>query len=151
MNSPSIITKVYDLLKHLILYVIKKIPKDQRFTLGNKIQINTQEVLEKLIEAYYTTSENKKKILQEVNSPCLCLTSNYLLRYSLVGHKRGRKNIKKKRATNTGRTTKTNENHSHCCRHQDNCRYDKQQKPQYQSRTTNRHAERYEYWHDFCC
>jgi len=48
-----IITKTYDLLKYCIP-VLAKFPRDQKFLLGNHFQKLITDVLDALIEAYYS-------------------------------------------------------------------------------------------------
>ena len=67
MTNPSIITKAYDLLKYLIVNILKKVPKDQRFLIGSHIQAAAQEVLELVIAAYYSPPADKKPMLAKVN------------------------------------------------------------------------------------
>jgi hypothetical protein len=66
MQTESILEKGYDLLKYY-LPLIERFPKQQRFLLGDRIQILAMTILELLSEAYYLPSSNKKERLNEVN------------------------------------------------------------------------------------
>lgn len=52
MNEPLIITKVYDLILYLIPQVAK-FPRQQRYSLGEKIESTVLELLLVLVEARY--------------------------------------------------------------------------------------------------
>ncbi len=66
-NNPAIILKSYELLKHFIAQVLRRIPRDQRFALGNQIQGHLTLVMELLTEAYYTAPAEKRPLLLKVN------------------------------------------------------------------------------------
>lgn len=61
-----IITKAFDLLKELIP-TLEKLPRSQRFLLGDRIQNLTSDLLEAYLEAAYTAKAQKLPILQEQN------------------------------------------------------------------------------------
>ncbi len=66
MQQEPIITRSYELLKQLI-GILKNFPKDQRFLLGDRIQSLMADILELLIEAYYSPKQYKKNKLHKVN------------------------------------------------------------------------------------
>jgi hypothetical protein len=66
MQTESILEKGYDFLKFL-LPIIGKLPRDQRFLLGERMQNLSMEILELLTEAYYIAPFEKKQKLQKVN------------------------------------------------------------------------------------
>ena len=67
MAAPEpIVNDAYELLKYLII-VLKKMPRDQKFLLGDRIQQQASDVLELLIEAIYTQKQLKKPLLLKVN------------------------------------------------------------------------------------
>jgi hypothetical protein len=61
----SVIQKTYDLILWLIP-ILGRLPRNHRFTLGEKIANNLYELLEGLIEAKY--SPEKEKILRSLNT-----------------------------------------------------------------------------------
>ena len=63
-EKETIITKTYDLLKYSIP-ILSKFPRDQKFLLGDQFQKLLTEILDAVIEAYY--SKNKLPILLPVN------------------------------------------------------------------------------------
>ncbi|NJL77060.1 MAG: diversity-generating retroelement protein Avd [Saprospiraceae bacterium] len=46
---------------------LDKFPRSQKFLLADRIQVQLMEVLEMLLEAYYTKGEQKKNLLYKVN------------------------------------------------------------------------------------
>lgn len=60
----SIIQKTYDLILWLVP-ILGRMPREHRFTLGEKIADNLYEILERLLEAKY--SKNKGEILVKLN------------------------------------------------------------------------------------
>jgi len=58
-EKETIVTKMYDLIKYL-LPVVNRFPKDYKFTLGDRITNLVLDLLERLIEAYYTTNHDSK-------------------------------------------------------------------------------------------
>lgn len=69
MNKETIVSKCYHFLKEMI-FVIGKFPKHQRFLIGDKIQNLISDILELLIEAFYSDKQRKKILLFKVN---ICL------------------------------------------------------------------------------
>ena len=61
-----ILSKTYDFLKEIIP-TINSFPRDQRHILGNRIELLTLDILETLVEAYYTPKAQKKPLLTKVN------------------------------------------------------------------------------------
>lgn len=66
MSKETIIQKVYDLLKFAIP-VLNKYPRNQKFTLADRIQNQFSDLLELYIDAYYASSSKKKPLLQQAN------------------------------------------------------------------------------------
>ncbi len=64
-QSP-ILVKTYDFLK-MIIPVLKKFPRDQKFLLGDRLQNLSSDILELFIEAYYAPRPEKKDKLIEAN------------------------------------------------------------------------------------
>lgn len=65
-EKENIITLTYDLLKYLIPQ-LTKFPRTQKFVLADRIQNSTTDILEQLIEAYYTERSKKVVILLKTN------------------------------------------------------------------------------------
>lgn len=65
-QTETIVAKAYDLIK-FALPVLNKMPKDQRFLLGDRIQNMLSDLLERLLEAYYAPTHQKKALLTQVN------------------------------------------------------------------------------------
>ncbi len=63
-KAPEIITKVYDFLLYFIPK-ISKFPKNQKYLLGDRLEVGALSVLENLIEAVY--SKEKLAILLKSN------------------------------------------------------------------------------------
>ncbi|MBW2345684.1 MAG: diversity-generating retroelement protein Avd [Deltaproteobacteria bacterium] len=63
-NGPNSITKTYDLLKWAIPH-LKKLPRDQRFLLGDRIEGHLLDILELLLSANY--SREKLDFLKKAN------------------------------------------------------------------------------------
>lgn len=58
--------KAYEFLK-MMIPVIGKFPRDQKFLIGDRMQNLITDILELLIEAYYVPRVEKKPILAKVN------------------------------------------------------------------------------------
>ncbi len=71
MSKETIIQKVYELLKFTIP-VLNKYPRNQKFTLADRIQNQLSDLLELYIEAYYISGREKKRLLFKA---CLLYTS----------------------------------------------------------------------------
>ena len=67
MKEAPVIQKVYDLLLWIIP-LIGRFPRSHRFLLGDRIEVNLLEILDDLIEAYYT--KNKEGLLRAANLRC---------------------------------------------------------------------------------
>jgi hypothetical protein len=67
MNELPIIQKTYDLIKWYIP-LINRLPRNHRFTLGDRIVDNLSNLLEGLIEARYAQKKNKLARLQALNT-----------------------------------------------------------------------------------
>lgn len=63
-STPQIIAKLYDMLGYLVAQVAK-FPKNQRFLLGDRLELCGFDVLELLIEASY--SREKSMLLHRAN------------------------------------------------------------------------------------
>src|SRR3989338_6540356 len=64
MDEPLIITKAYDFLLYLIPQ-ISKFPRQQRYTLGERLESMTLNLLSLLVEARYT--RDKAALLRRAN------------------------------------------------------------------------------------
>lgn len=76
----SIVQKTYDLILWLIP-ILSRLPRDHRFTLGERISNNLYQLLEELLEAKY--SANKLPILQKLNPKISILQYQARLLYDL--------------------------------------------------------------------
>ncbi len=65
MND-TILLKAYELLKAAVP-LINRLPRNQKFTFGDRLQNHLSDLLEDLIEALYRPPAEKKSILQTVN------------------------------------------------------------------------------------
>ena len=65
-NKETITQKMYDLLKESIS-VLNKLPRDFKFTIGDRIQNTLSDLLEIYIQAYYYAKTKKLPLLQEAN------------------------------------------------------------------------------------
>ena len=79
MEKESIITKTYDFLLYLIPQ-LSRFPRDQKFILGDRIQILTMDILDLFIEAFYSPNQQKLKVLADANMKLEKL--RYLIRLS---------------------------------------------------------------------
>ncbi|MCO6478924.1 MAG: diversity-generating retroelement protein Avd [Phaeodactylibacter sp.] len=66
MSKDTIIAKAYDLLKYSSP-LIAKLPRSHKFTLGDRLQNMLADLLERLIEAYYSPPARKRDILLHTN------------------------------------------------------------------------------------
>lgn len=64
MDEPLIVTKTYDLILYLVPQ-IAKFSKQQRYTLGERIESMTLDILSLLVEARYT--KDKADLLKRAN------------------------------------------------------------------------------------
>lgn len=62
----NIVTKVYDFTLYLIPQ-LEKLPRAQKFLLSDRIENLLLEILEDVIDAYYTKKENKRQLLENIN------------------------------------------------------------------------------------
>lgn len=65
-EQETIVEKAYEFLKYL-LPVLSKLPRDQRFFLGDRMQNLAADILERLLEAYYAPAAEKRALLRNVN------------------------------------------------------------------------------------
>lgn len=66
MDKNQILKDAYEMLKYSIP-LLAKFPRDQRFLLGDKIQAIIMELLEILIEVYYSPPKHKGSLLRKAN------------------------------------------------------------------------------------
>jgi hypothetical protein len=66
MNELPIIQKTYDFI-HWYIPILNRIPRNHRFTLGNRIINNLYDLLEELIKARFAKG-NKILLLQAINN-----------------------------------------------------------------------------------
>ena len=76
----SIIQKTYDLTLWLVP-ILGRMPRQHRFTLGERISDNLYDFLEQLIEAKY--SKNKREILSKLNPRLSVIQYQIRLLYDL--------------------------------------------------------------------
>ncbi len=62
----TIVARAYDLLKAAIP-VLNALPRNYKFTLGDRLQNHLCDLLESLIEAVYLPPAEKKPVLRQVN------------------------------------------------------------------------------------
>lgn len=79
-SKETLVVKGYDLLKHT-LPMLNRLPRSQKFTLGDRLQNHLSDVMEGLIEAYYLPTAEKKAVLQKVNVRLEMLRHYYRLAY----------------------------------------------------------------------
>jgi hypothetical protein len=65
-EKEDLLTKTYDLLLYIIPQ-LAKFPRDQKFLLADRIEVHILDILEDLIEAYYSEKVQKLPILKGVN------------------------------------------------------------------------------------
>ncbi len=66
LSKENIIENWYAFIKYLFP-IIKKLPRDQKFLLGDRIQNSALDILNLFIRAYYTPKNKKTDILAEIN------------------------------------------------------------------------------------
>ena len=66
MEKENVLTHTYDLLRYLVPQLVK-FPRAQKFVLADRIQNLLTDILQLLIEAYFTRTDAKKPILQKAN------------------------------------------------------------------------------------
>jgi len=81
-NKETILQKVYELLKYTIP-VLNKFPKNQKFTLGNRLQNQLSDLLELYIQAYYAPTAEKKPLLTQANVQLEIIRHYFRLAYEL--------------------------------------------------------------------
>lgn len=81
----TVLTKIYDFWK-LILPLAGKFPRQYKFVLGDRIQHLSSELMERVVEAYFTSGniENKRSMIQNAN-----LKVELLRRYLRLSHDLG--------------------------------------------------------------
>ncbi len=77
MSQETIVAKAYELLKYS-LPIIEKLPRTHKFTLGDRLESHMLDILEGVIEAYYTPKSRKLYMLDKLN--ILLEKSRYLIR-----------------------------------------------------------------------
>jgi hypothetical protein len=81
MEGPKVITHAYDFIKWAIPH-IAKLPRNQRYTFGERIESKLFRLLELLIEAQY--SKDKANLLKRANLEIEQLRFLYRLNYDLL-------------------------------------------------------------------
>lgn len=81
-NQESIIQKVYDLLKHTIP-VLNRFPRNQKFTLADRIQQRLTDLLELYIRAYFAHRREKSQKLKQANVELEILRHYFRLAHDL--------------------------------------------------------------------
>jgi len=66
MNTDSILVKVQDYWK-ILFPVTSRFPKNLKFSLADRIQQLASELMELVVEAYFTSPEHKKPMLVKAN------------------------------------------------------------------------------------
>jgi hypothetical protein len=66
ISNEAVVLKAYGLLKYAIP-LLSKLPRDQKYVLGDRVEVRILEVLENIILAYYSPRAEKGPILQRVN------------------------------------------------------------------------------------
>jgi len=66
MEKENVLTHTYDLLRYLVPQLVK-FPRAQKFVLADRIQNLLTDILQLLIEAYFTRADAKRPILQKAN------------------------------------------------------------------------------------
>lgn len=82
MKKDVITQKVYDLLKFAIP-ALNKFPRNQKFTLGDRIQNQLSDLLELYMEAYYSKAPQKRLLLAKANVRLEVLRHYFRLCYDL--------------------------------------------------------------------
>lgn len=81
-HKTIIAQKVYELLKSTIP-MLNKFPRNQRFTLADRIQNQLSDLLEVYIQAYYVPTAQKKPLLHQANIQLEILRHYFRLGYDL--------------------------------------------------------------------
>lgn len=66
MSKDTIVAKAYDLLKVGTPF-IAKLPKNHKFTYGDRVQNMLSDLLELMIEAYFAPTAQKRLLLKKIN------------------------------------------------------------------------------------
>jgi hypothetical protein len=66
MEKENVVTHTYDLMLYFVPQLVK-FPRSQKFVLADRIQNLLTDILEMLIEAYFSRIEVKKPLLQKAN------------------------------------------------------------------------------------
>ncbi|MDX2246560.1 MAG: diversity-generating retroelement protein Avd [Bacteroidia bacterium] len=65
-NQETLVLKAYDLIKFTIP-TLNRIPRNQKFVFGDRLQNHLSDLMEMLIEAHYAPKEQKYPILLRIN------------------------------------------------------------------------------------
>ena len=65
-STESLVLKAYDLLKFSVP-TINRMPRSQKFTVGDRLQNHLSDLLELMIEAYYAPRPDKLPLLRRIN------------------------------------------------------------------------------------
>ncbi len=82
MNTDSILVKVFDYWK-ILVPVLSKFPRQYKFSLGERMQNLASELMEILVEAYYSPRDQKKALLARANIKIEILRRYLRLAYEL--------------------------------------------------------------------
>jgi hypothetical protein len=82
MQPESILSKTHDLWK-ILFPVLSRLPKHYKFTLGDRAQSVVSDLLELVVEAYYSPPAAKKPLLQRTNIKIELLRHYLRLGYEL--------------------------------------------------------------------
>lgn len=66
MQSETVLSKAHDIWK-LLFPILAKCPRHYKFTLGDRSQQHASDLMELLVEAYYSSPEIKKPLLHKAN------------------------------------------------------------------------------------
>ncbi len=104
MSNEVILSKTYELLKETIT-TVNKFPRSFKFTLADRIQNLLSDILEQLIEAFYTAKNFKVGILQRVNISLEQLRYYYRLSFELGLYNSVKYNLFAEKVNEIGRMT----------------------------------------------
>ena len=65
-SNETIIAKTHDFLRYMIPQ-LEKLPRNQKFLLGDRIENHILDLLELFIEAFYSTRSQKAELLRSAN------------------------------------------------------------------------------------
>jgi hypothetical protein len=80
--NETILVKAYDFIKYS-LPILNKMPREQRYLLGHRLQEMLSDLLERIVEAYYAPTHHKRELLTKVNLSLEKLRYFFRLGYDL--------------------------------------------------------------------